>query len=161
MATTEKLLHQPAGPELPHGTVSACTPEDYAALADLYRAAYPDASTSDALSEVGNAGTWTAYRDTGGEIRLAMFAWPNGLVSLLAKPQGCDGPQVVRGFLMLAQHVRASLAQQHGVCDLIVLHPASLNALACRLQREGLLGRPEAILRSMRFDDAGAVERIN
>ena len=162
MATLDKIANATPSPESPRGTVGGCIPEDRAALFDLYRAVYPNATTADLMTDIRDeeAASWAAYRDDQGEIRVAMFVWRDGIVWLFARPADCELPEVKRGFLMLAEHVHRVLAPS-GVKGLAVVHAASLNRLGDSLEKEGFAGRAFNVVRPICFTDSGAVARAN
>jgi hypothetical protein len=162
MATLDKNANETPSSEFPRGTVGPCTPDDRAALTDLYRAVYPDATAYDLANDIkdSESAAWGAYRDSQGEIRVAMFIWTTGVVWILANPEECGSPEVRKGFLMLAKDVRRVLAQS-GVTEFAVVHAACLNEFGALLEREGFFSKPISLVRNMHFDDSGEAQRVN
>ena len=161
MAMDEKSQEAMAT-EFPRGAVGPCTVADRASLVDLYRAVYPQASVSEVAASIKDdeAAAWGAYRDEGGEIRVALFIQSDGVVWLFAKPEECEMPEVKNAFLALARDARAAVAR-FGVSSLVVLHAANLQPLGRLLEREGYLTKEKTIARVMHFGEKGEVIRAN
>ena len=147
-------------PGLPRGTVRVCTPNDRAELVDLYRAVCPQADLEEiaAWTKPEQSSAWASYRNEAGEIKVAMFLWEDGCVRVFAKPTECGSREVLDGFLMLAQEVRAFLATR-GVRDLSIMHDGSLQPLGDALEKSGFLSREIHVLRHMHFGESGQVLR--
>jgi len=166
MATLDKLAKAATATaeqiETPPGTVGACTPEDRAALTDLYFSVYPNATTADLMADIRDEElqAWAAYRDEQGEIRVAMFVRSDGIVWVFARPADCESSEVKRGFLMLAEHVSKVLLPS-GIRHLVIVHAASLGRLGDNLEREGFSSRVLNVVRVMHFTDSGEMIRAN
>jgi len=158
--TTAAVAQPSASPEFPRGTICSCTPEDRPALANLYQASYPEATFKDFMAGLNDSEIpyWSAFKDAEGRLRVAMFAWRNGVVWVMANPDDAESEEVRRGFLRLAEDARARLASV-GVTDLFVAHTATLNRFGEILEHAGFLGKPYMVMRMMHFTDSGKGQR--
>jgi hypothetical protein len=162
MSTTGRVANENAGAKVLCGTVCICTAEDRPALTELYRAAHPRSTNFDLAADLRDAdiSSWAAFKNGEGEIRVAMFVWPNGVIWVLAKPEDAESDAVKLGFLWLAREVWRVLASS-GVTELTVFHAKALHRFGELLEREGFLSKEVMVARTMHFSESGEVQRMN
>ena len=162
MATPERIANENVDPEVSRGTVCVCTAEDRPALTELYRAAHPGSTDLGLAADLRDAviSSWAAFKNGEGDIRVAMFVWPDGVILVIAKPEDADDDAVKRGFLWLAREVRRELAS-NGVTELTVFHAKALHRFGELLEREGFLSKELLVVRTMHFTESGEVQRMH
>jgi hypothetical protein len=162
MSTPERISNENTDSEVSRGTVCVCTAEDRPALTELHRAAHPESTNSDLAADLRDAhiSSWAAFKDGEGDIRVAMFVWPDGVIWVLAKPEDADSDAVKRGFLWLAREVQRELASS-GVTKLTVFHAKALHRFGEILEQEGFLSKEVMVVRTMHFSESGEVQRMN
>lgn len=145
--------------ELPRGTVAACVPADRADLTELYRAAYPHSTLADLTEDLRDESLekWVVYRDEQDRVRVAVYICANGMLCVLARPEECTSDEIMHGFLMLAQKAQEAFAPR----GLWILHSATLQPLAKRLELGGFLSKEFSMIRSLHFDNSGTPVRAN